>query len=194
MVPAPPGFAEAFATGGPQLSIRAHHVRRLGMTVRPTIIERAEQPYAAIKGRVTSTTFHQVADRFPEVFGWLAVRGFEPTGAPFFRYTAIGTDGTLDIEAGVPIPAVAECTNGVFCDRLPAGRYATVTHLGHPDGLIPLTVELLGWATDRGLRADLETTPEGQVWGCRLEFLKTHPLEQPDPNLWETELAVLLAD
>jgi hypothetical protein len=113
---------------------------------------------------------------------------------PFFRYHTIDARGRLEVEAGVPIAAMAECTNGILCDRLPAGRYVTVTHIGHPDGLIPLTAELLDWATDRGLRADLDTTPDGQAWGCRLELLKTNPLEQPDPNLWETELVVLLAD
>ncbi len=160
---------------------------------RPSIIERAEQPYAAIRGTVTKDTFSRLADRFPEVFGWLAERGIAQAGVPFFRYYTIDARGRLEVEAGVPIGAMAECTNGILCDRLPAGRYATITHIGHPDGLIPLTAELLDWATDRGLRADLETTPDGQTWGCRLELLKTHPLEQPDPNLWETELVVLLA-
>jgi effector-binding domain-containing protein len=160
------------------------------MRTEPSIIERAEQPYAAITGVVTKTTFSRVADRFPEVFGWLAERRITPAGAPFFRYLVIEQDGRLEVEAGVPIPTMAECTNGILCDRLPRGRYASVTHIGHPDGLIPLTAELIGWATDRGLRADLD----GHRWGCRLEVLKTHPLEQPDPNLWETELLVLLSD
>jgi effector-binding domain-containing protein len=153
------------------------------------VIERAEQPYAAIRGVVTKTTFSRVADRLAEVFGWLAERRITPAGAPFFRYHVTGADGRLEVEAGVPIATMAECANGILCDRLPAGRYVSVTHIGHPDGLIPLTAELLDWAKDRGLRADLD----GHRWGCRLEVLKTNPLEQPDANQWETELVVLLA-
>jgi effector-binding domain-containing protein len=163
------------------------------MTVKPAIIDRAEQPYAAVRGTVTKDTFNQVADRFPEVFSWLAQRGIDPAGPPFFRYHLIGTAGQLEVEAGVPIATMVECTDGILCDRLPAGRYASITHIGHPDGLIPLTAELVGWASGHGLRAALRTTADGQTWGCRLEVLKTHPLEEPDPNLWETELVVLLA-
>jgi DNA gyrase inhibitor GyrI len=171
----------------------------MAMTAKPAIIDRAEQPYAAVRGTVTKDTFGQVADRFPEVFSWLARHGVDPAGPPFFRYRLIGADGRLEVEAGVPIATVgtepaatAGSTDGVRRDRLPAGRYASVTHLGHPDGLVPLTAELLGWASRHGLRAAVSTTSDGQVWGCRLEVLKTHPLEQPDPNLWETELVILL--
>ena len=35
---------------------------------------------------------------------------------------------------------------------------------------------------------------DGEVWGCRLEMLLTNPAEQPDMNLWETDLVFRLAD
>ncbi len=38
---------------------------------------------------------------------------------------------------------------------LPAGRDATVTHVGHPDELIAVTAALLDWAAWQGLEWDV---------------------------------------
>jgi len=77
---------------------------------------------------------------------------------------------------------------------LPAGRYATVTHVGHPDELLAVTAALLDWATEQGLAWDATETDRGERWGCRLEVFRTDPREEPDPSRWETELAFRLAD
>lgn len=77
---------------------------------------------------------------------------------------------------------------------LPAGRYATVTHTGHPDELIAVTGALLEEGAARGLTWDATETERGTRWGCRLELLLTNPAEQPDTSKWETELAFRLAD
>jgi effector-binding domain-containing protein len=160
----------------------------------PRIVERAEQPYVAIAGLVTMQTIGAIADRHPEVFGWLAARGIEPAGAPFFRYNRIDMERQLEVEAGVPVAAVAPADGEVLAGVLPAGRYATVTHVGHPDGLVAVTAALLDWAAEQGLAWDMTETPEGQRWGCRLEVYETDPAEQPEMGKWETELLFRLAD
>jgi effector-binding domain-containing protein len=76
---------------------------------------------------------------------------------------------------------------------LPAGRYATVVHIGHPDELIGVIANLLDWAAAQGVRWDMAETEAGQRWGCRLEIYRTNPAEVPDPAHWETELAFRLA-
>ena len=45
------------------------------MPIRPSIVERPEQPYVAISGLVTMQTVGAIADRLPEVFVWLAEHG-----------------------------------------------------------------------------------------------------------------------
>jgi effector-binding domain-containing protein len=164
------------------------------MPMTPRIVERAEQPYVAVSGRVTMQTIGAIADRLPEVFGWLGARGIEPAGAPFLRYDLIDMERQLEVEAGVPVAATAAADGEVQAGVLPAGRYATVTHVGQFDGLVAATAALLDWAAEQGLAWDVTDTPEGQRWGCRLEVYETNPAEQPDPSKWETVLLFRLAD
>jgi len=164
------------------------------MPTAPRIVERAEQPYVAVSGRVTMQTIGAIADRLPEVFAWLGARGLEPAGAPFFKYDLIDMERQLEVEAGVPVAAAAAGDGEVVAGVLPAGRYASLTHVGHPDELVEATTALLDWAAQQGLAWDMNETPEGQRWGCRLEVYKTDPAEQPDMTKWETELLFRLAD
>jgi DNA gyrase inhibitor GyrI len=139
-------------------------------------------------------TISEIADRIPDVFAWLGARGIEPVGAPFLRYHVIDMERELEIEAGVPVAATVDPARGVISGVLPAGRYAIVTHVGHPDELVDVTGRLLRWAEQKGLRWDVRDSGRGEVWGCRLESYLTDPAEVPDMHRWETELAFRLAD
>lgn len=160
----------------------------------PTIVELPAQPYVAVRGSITMQTFPAIADRFPEVFGFLGARAVPPADAPFFRYRLIDMERELVVEAGVPVAEPVTGEGEVLADVLPAGHYVTVTHRGHPDELIARTTDLLRWAEERELNWDMTETPDGQRWGCRLERLLTDPTQQPDPNQWETALVFRLAD
>jgi effector-binding domain-containing protein len=160
----------------------------------PSVMQRPAQPYVAIRGTVTMQTIPALADRIPEVFGWLAGRGVAPAGPPFLRYNLIDMERQLEIEAGVPVPSELSGDGEVHAGVLPAGRYAVLTHVGPFDQLIPAVRRLLDWAAERGLVWDMSETPEGQRWGCRLEIYKTNPAEEPDPGKWVTELAFGLAN
>ena len=63
----------------------------------PEIVERAEQAYAGISGTVTMQRIGDIADRMPEVFGYLDANGITPAGAPFFRYVVIDMAGEPDM-------------------------------------------------------------------------------------------------
>jgi effector-binding domain-containing protein len=156
-----------------------------------TIVTRDAQPYVSVRGVVTMQSIPEIADRFPEVFGWLAKRGVEPAGPPFLKYNVIDMERQLEIEAGVPVNAGVAGEDRVLAEALPAGRYATVAHIGHPTGLLQATADLLEWAAERGLEWDVRETPEGQLWGCRLESYLSEP-DVPMDN-WETDLAFRLA-
>ena len=164
-------------------------------TNEPQIETRSEQPYVGIRRTVTMQSIAGIADRIPDVFGWLARHGVDPVGAPFLKYDLIDMERELVIEAGVPVATPPDADDGeVFAAVLPAGRYATVTHIGEFDGLIDATADLLGWAAVRDLTWDSTETDTGTRWGCRLEIYLTNPALEPDPAKYQTQLAIRLAD
>jgi effector-binding domain-containing protein len=122
------------------------------------------------------------------VFGWLTARGITPAGPPFWRYVVVDMDNELELEAGVPVASLVEGTGEISV--LPAGRYATVVHTGHPDTLVTATRDLLEWAAEH----DLEWDSDGETWGCRLEEYLSDPDEVPDMREWQTRLAFRLHD
>ncbi|MFJ8588027.1 GyrI-like domain-containing protein [Streptomyces sp. NPDC093595] len=165
------------------------------MATGPVVEERAEQPYVFMRRTVRMDGFAEVADRLPELVGWLAAREISLAGAPFFRYNSLDAAGESEVEAGIPVaspPPEPEGDIGVAL--LPAGRYATLLHHGHPDGLGDAAGTLLEWARGRGLAWDMREVDGVERWGCRIESYRTDPRVQPDPSQWETQLAFRLAD
>ena len=59
------------------------------MSSAPEIETRAEQPYVAVRAKVTMGEIAAFARRFGEVFGWLDGHGLVPAGPPFFKYNVI---------------------------------------------------------------------------------------------------------
>jgi effector-binding domain-containing protein len=164
------------------------------MDVAPEIAQRTAQPYMGISAWVTMGAVGSVADRIPEIFGWLGARGIAPAGPPFFRYHVIDMERQLLVEAGVPVVSAAEDDGDVRAGTLPAGRFAVMTHTGGPETLMAATSVLLDWAEARGVVWDVSQADGGEQWGCRLEFYLTDPAVQPDTSKWQTELAFRLAD
>jgi effector-binding domain-containing protein len=160
----------------------------------PIVVDRAEQPYVAVSSNVAMDNIVSIATRHPEVFSWLSAHGLTPAGPPFLRYVTIDMATTLEIEAGVPVSAQVETDGAVIAGVLPAGRYATSTHVGHPDGLMAATGDLMRWAEERALTWDVSDTPAGERWGARLEVYRTDPAEAPDMTTWETDLVFRLSD
>jgi effector-binding domain-containing protein len=165
------------------------------MTSTPTIGDRTAEPYVAIKTLVTMANIGAVVPPLNgEVFAWLAARGVAPSGPPFWKYNVIDMERGLEIEAGVTVAEAVAGDDRVTAGVLPAGRYVTLRHAGHPSTLMAATASLLEWAAARGLTWDVTPSPSGELWGARLEFYLTDPRVEPDMNKWETELAFRLAD
>ncbi|MFI1398764.1 GyrI-like domain-containing protein [Streptomyces sp. NPDC020681] len=162
--------------------------------LKPAIVQRAEQPYAFIRGSVRMDAFALIADRLGELIGWVAGQGVEFAGAPFFRFNSIDMEGESEVEAGLPVASVPEPEGDIRVAVLPAGRYVTVTHLGHPDQLFGVITSLREWAAREGLTWDMTEVDGAERWACRLESYLTDPREEPDMNKWEIELAFRLAD
>jgi effector-binding domain-containing protein len=160
----------------------------------PSIRERDPQPYAGVSGRVTMATIGSIADRIPEVFGWLAERGIAPVGAPFFRYEVIDLEHELRLLVGVPVAEVPAPAGDVVTGTLPGGRFVTETHVGDFSELEGVTRELLTWAWDANLKFDMTQQDDGEHWACRLESYPTDIRHEPDKSKWQTVLEFKLAD
>lgn len=163
------------------------------MSSAPEIETRAEQPYVAVRAKVTMGEIAAFARRFGEVFGWLDSHGLAPAGPPFFKYNVIDMARELEMEAGVPVAAATDGDDQMVAGVLPAGRYATLTHVGHPSELMAATKALLDWAAEQGLTWDVTPSEDGDRWACRLENYLTDPEQEPDMSKWVTQLAFKLA-
>ena len=166
------------------------------MAVEPTINQRAPQSYVAVRRTVTMGDFGPAIEGHELVYEWLGKRGVT-AGPPFFRYNLIDMDGLLEVESGVPVTSEVlsgSAPDGLLFAEVPAGRYASVSHVGHPDELLGVTGALLAWAKEHGLAWDMQPTPDGERWGARLETYLTDPDDEPDLSKWHTELAFRLAD
>jgi effector-binding domain-containing protein len=161
------------------------------MLTEPKILELEAQPYVAIKASVTMNDIAAVIPSLiPQMFAWLGARGVPPAGAPFTRFTVIDMERQLEIEVGIPVATPVPGDGRVHADVLPAGRYATLTHTGHPHGLMDAHAALQRWAADKGLRWQVS----GNTWGSRLEVYLTNPEEEPNQANWQTEVTYRLAD
>jgi effector-binding domain-containing protein len=165
------------------------------MSAEPEIVTRDEQPYAAIRTRVTMAEIGAVVPPLNgEVFGWLAQRGAAPAGPAFWKYNVIDMDRELEIEAGVTVSEPLTGDGRVIAGALPAGRYATLIHVGHPSELVGATKALQDWAAAQGLTWDMSPGEDGERWVSRLELYLTDPAQEPDMSKWVTQLAFRLAD
>jgi len=164
------------------------------MSSAPEIVTRAEQPYVAIRTQVAMEDLGTVVPPLnQEVFAWLGARGAASAGAPFWKYNVIDMAAKLEIEAGAPVAAAVAGDDRVVSGVLPAGRYATLTHVGHPSELYAATTALRNWAAEQGLTWDMTPGEDGERWACRLENYLTDPSQEPDMSKWVTELAFKLA-
>lgn len=158
----------------------------------PAVIERSEQPYASIVRSVTMAQMVEVlVPATDQVIQWLAAQGIQPAGAPLWKYNVIDMEHEMEIEVGVPTASLIDGSGEVKSGVLPAGRYASLHHTGHPDELAAATGALLDWAKQQGLSFDISADDR---WAARLEIYETDPDDEPDMTKWETTLAFRLAD
>ncbi len=160
----------------------------------PTFDERQDQSYVAITRR---TSMGQLGLEIPpllgDVFGWLGEKGVESAGPPFFRYDVIDMPGDMVVAAGVPVVAPVAGEGEIEVGIIPAGRYLTALHTGHPDELEEATGQLLAWAEARGVTWARRIEADGEHWDARYEFYLDSPDTEPDMSKWRTELAFLTA-
>lgn len=162
------------------------------MMTEPKIEQRAEQPYVAIRRRVTMSEMPGLPPLWDQVFGWLGSKGIAPAGAPFWNYRVVDMENQLEIDVAVPVAQAVPGEGQIIADALPAGRYVTTVYTGRydDDGLMRATGDLLVWADKNGVVWDKwQDGATGEGWRARAEIYLTDPAEETDPNKNETELA-----
>ena len=165
------------------------------MAIRPQLVSRAEQPYASITNSLPMAQLgDQLQPQIGEIFGWLAARGIQPAGPPFWKYNRINAEGTVEVEVGVPTADEVSGDDRVQPHVLPGGNYAIARHVGHPQKLRDATSELLNWAAAEGIGWDMWRDEQSELWVARLEEYLHDPMSQPDMEKWQTNLIFKLAD
>jgi len=145
-------------------------------TYEPRIIDRGEQRYVGIRSKVTMDDIGDaITSSFPEVFARLERAGVEPAGPPFVRYNVIDMERQLEIEVGIPVESPIPDNGRVVAGILPAGRYATLTHIGDYSGLVAANAALQKWAADNRLRFAMEETPNPENWETDVSYLLADP-------------------
>jgi AraC family transcriptional regulator len=124
----------------------------------------------------------EMAAKMGEVFGaifeYASAHG-ELVGPPFTRYLAHDEAAErFDLEAGLPVAADVAGSGDILASELPAGRAATLWHIGPYDKLGEAHWALRHWVEQEGL------TPVGGPW----EVYVTDPGQEPDPQRWKTQL------
>jgi effector-binding domain-containing protein len=159
----------------------------------PEIVDRDDESYVGMRRTITMDGFAELAARIPELFSWMASKRIDAAGAPFFRLNVIDMERQLECETGIPVAEPAFDEDPVFVGVLPAGRYVSYLHTGHPADLVDVTAAVLAWADDHGLTWDVTPSPDGDRWGCRLIVNLTDPDKEPDMSRWQTALLFRLA-
>ena len=163
------------------------------MLTLPKLVARPAQPYVAIREKVV-IPFNDAVDRvMPELFGTLKRKGIEGAGPVFFKYNIIKMP-ELEVEFAVPVATLVATDGRLVAGVLPAGRYAEVTYWGPYDKLMDVNAVLIGWARQCGIEWDVKEASDGDHFAARFEIYHNDPSEEPDPNKWETTVAIKVRD
>lgn len=140
--------------------------------------EIGSQPIVGIRVTAKMTELGQImGPLFGEVMGHIQQNDQRPAGMPFAIYHGMD-GGEVDVECGIPVASPVEAEGRVRPGELPGGTVATVTHIGHYEGLRETWAELTQWMSSQGL------SPAAAPW----EVYVTDPGAEPDSSKWRTEI------
>jgi effector-binding domain-containing protein len=162
------------------------------MMTTPKIVERPATHYAAVSQEVRMPFGEVIGPLMDEAAGYLASTG-KPFGPAVFRYDVIDMP-RLEMQFGFVTPDAVAGNGRVKPGVLPAGRYVTVTYVGPYDDLEKVTGQVIGWARDNGVEWDSTSTASGERFVSRLEIYLNGPMDEPDPQKWETEIWIKVRD
>ncbi len=163
------------------------------MLTLPTIVERPAQPYVAIRKQVIIPFDAVIGATMDAMFAAVKANGLEQVGPVFFKYNIVDMPH-LEIDFGVPVATPVTSDGQLIGGMLPAGRYAQTTYWGHYDNLMDVNALLIGWAKQKGISWDATTASDGDHFAARFEIYPNSPEEEPDPDKWETTVAIKIRE
>ncbi len=137
------------------------------------LLEREEQPTLSIRTHASVQDLSKVLGASYGAIGqYLGTLGEFPAGAPFAAYYNMDMDN-LDIEIGFPVSKPLPGEGDIKAGTLPAGKYATCTHMGPYDTIEPAYTALTQWIQEHAYEAT----------GVAYEFYLSDPEETPPEEL-----------
>jgi hypothetical protein len=158
------------------------------MAVQPEIVQCTEQPYVAVRAPAASQTLGEVpAGLHPKSRRWLRSQGVQSAGQSFsknqeerHRYGPAASDRGL-LPGRCPGRRPRPGAHGF----LPAGRYATLRHTGHPDGLLVGSTRTL---LDRAAQQTLAWASRPRPMASRKVAVRRVITTNPGRNMNEREI------
>ena len=162
------------------------------MLTLPKVVEREATHYAAVAAEVRMPFGEAIGPLMDEAAGYLASAGGS-FGPAVFRYELIDMP-RLEMQFGFVTPQPVAGNSRVKPGVLPAGKYATVTYVGPYDDLESVTAVVIGWAKQKGIEWDSTPAASGERFAARFEIYHNGPMDEPDPQKWETEVWIKTKD
>lgn len=157
------------------------------MLTLPRIVERQATHYAAVAAEVRIPFGDAIGPRMDAAAGYLDGAGVKDFGPALFKYDVIDMP-RLEMQFGFVTPAPVAGNDSVKPGVLLAGKYVNVTYVGPYEDLEQATAVVIGWARLVGVEWDSTGGPDGERFASRFEIYNNGPMDEPDPNKFETEI------
>ncbi|UJW86288.1 GyrI-like domain-containing protein [Devosia sp. SL43] len=150
------------------------------MLTEPKIVERADQPYAAI---LLTLTQPEISEQAPplidDVIAWVKSKGGELAGPPYFNYVSFFPGGRMEMQAGMPTTTVLPADGRFTTGAIPGGKYASITATVPYHELHDANMKLDEWARAQGYEFAGKVEGDNFVGATRLEIYHKDPGEDP---------------
>lgn len=157
------------------------------------LVERPKLIYAGIKKTIKMDGLKDFMQAdMPKVFAWLNAHKIKPAGPEFLRYTYVDMGNALDIEVCVPISKAVRGDQTVRVTAVPAGKFASLTHIGDFGGLYGTNGAIQNWIKSQNLTVKMQKVGKRDEFVGRLEVYKSGPWNQTDVTKWETEVLYMV--
>jgi effector-binding domain-containing protein len=169
--------------------------RKMHMEIEPKFVKRKAQWYAGIREQMDRDDLAEIVPAtLSALFTFLQMHHIRPTGAPLIRYLVVDYNtGAVEVDVGAPVDGTAlPADKRVHAAEIPAGDFATVIHRGSYDGLVRTTAALLEWARKNNVKWGVVEERRVTRWTARVEHYLVGPPDEPNPENWQTEVAILI--
>ncbi|MBI1281582.1 MAG: hypothetical protein GC179_25875 [Anaerolineaceae bacterium] len=164
------------------------------VTTEPTIVERNEQPYMGIRTWIPSKDLSTWQIKLTkELTKWMDAHGVKAAGPVFHRFYVINMGTEFDFEIGIPVEKAVAGDDRVKPNVIPAGQYAALVYTGR-NNAYKGNKALVEWAKANGVMWDRWDSERGDSFRSRYETYITDRMAGVDKKLWQTEVAIKVAD